>query len=90
MLNKRKIDNLTELDFAKIIASLWAYAGWGNKEYVSDRMLENTGFDELKQQLKNILNGSDPFPKRYDDFFKTVKYIGPAGLTEILALWTII
>lgn len=85
LLDLANFDKFTEFEYKEIIASLWAYAGWGNKEYVASRVLKGMKFDIFKSELKNLLYGSDPLSKRYDRFFEKVKGIGPAGITEILA-----
>ncbi|MEM2180876.1 MAG: hypothetical protein QXP32_08710 [Nitrososphaeria archaeon] len=85
LLSLDNFDKFSELDFRKIVSSLWAYAGFTNKDYVADKILEKTSFDALKSELKNLLYGTEPFAKRYDRFFEKVKGIGPAGVTEILA-----
>ena len=85
LLNKEAIEKLEEPDFRRIIFSLWAYSGWTNKDYVTDRILESTDFNTLRSELKNLLYGDAPLADRYDRFFKKVKGIGPAGITEILA-----
>ncbi|MBO3833138.1 MAG: hypothetical protein FGF51_07145 [Candidatus Brockarchaeota archaeon] len=72
-------------DYRRIIASLWAYAGWTNKDYIADLALKSVGFNTLKAELKNLLYGADPLAKRYDRFFEKLRDIGPAGVTEILA-----
>jgi hypothetical protein len=85
LLNEANIGKLTELDFRQIIASLWAYTGFTNKDYVADRILKSTDFNTIKSELKNLLYGDKPLSIRYDEFFEKVKGIGPAGVTEILA-----
>ncbi|MEM3807386.1 MAG: hypothetical protein QW413_02150 [Nitrososphaerota archaeon] len=85
LLGRDAIEQLSEPDFRHIISSLWAYAGRTNKDYFANRILKNTDFNTLKSELKNLLYGRDPLAKRYDRFFETVKGIGPAGVTEILA-----
>lgn len=85
LLSPDAIEQLTELDFRRIIVSLWAYLGWTNRDYVTDRILKNTDFKIVRSELKNLLYGSEPFSSRYDRFFEKVKGIGPAGITEILA-----
>ena len=69
-LGESAIDQLSELDFRQIVASLWAYAGWTNKDYVADRVLKNTDFNTLKSELKNLLYGTAPLPNRYDRFLR--------------------
>ncbi|MEM3384543.1 MAG: hypothetical protein QXE78_03290 [Nitrososphaeria archaeon] len=85
LLSLDNFDKFSELDFREIVSSLWAYAGFTNKDYVADKILEKTSFEVLKSELKNLLYGTEPFAKRYDRFFEKVKGIGPAGVTEILA-----
>lgn len=85
LLDAASIDQLTELDYRRIIASLWAYAGWTNKDYVASRVLKSTDFNLFKSELRNLLHGDAPLGVRYDKFFERVKGIGPAGVTEILA-----
>jgi hypothetical protein len=48
---------LTEPDFRKIIASLWAFVGWTNKDYVADRVLTYKDVKELRSELKELLYG---------------------------------
>jgi len=85
LLSKDVVEQLSEPDFRRIIASLWAYAGWTNKDYVADRVLKSTDFNTLRSELKKLLYGHDPLAERYDRFFEIVRGIGPAGITEILA-----
>ncbi|MEM3466046.1 MAG: hypothetical protein QXU11_10705 [Thermoproteota archaeon] len=85
LLDAAAIQQLSEPDFRRIIVSLWAYVGWTNKDYVADRILKSTDFNTLRSELKNLLQGAAPLASRYDRFFEKVKYIGPAGVTEILA-----
>lgn len=85
LLDAAAIEQLSEPDFRRMIASLWAYVGWTNKDYVADRILKSTDFNALKSEVKNLLYGTAPFASRYDRFFEKVKFIGPAGVTEILA-----
>ncbi|MBO3842694.1 MAG: hypothetical protein FGF48_09825 [Candidatus Brockarchaeota archaeon] len=85
LLNAAAIEQLSEPDFRRIIVSLWAYVGWTNKDYVADRILKSTDFNTLRSELKNLLYGAAPLASRYDRFFEKVKFIGPAGVTEILA-----
>jgi len=42
-LSEENIEKLTEPDFRKIIASLYAFTGWTNKDYVADRVLADKG-----------------------------------------------
>ena len=87
LLSEENVEGLTEPDFRKIIASLWAYVGWTNKDYVADRVLTYKDIKELRSELKELLYGKDPFPQRYDHFSRSIRGLGPSGLTEILAFF---
>jgi hypothetical protein len=87
LLSEENIEKLTEPDFRKIIASLYAFAGWTNKDYVADRVLADKGIEAVKSELRRLLHGKGPFSERYDHFTKNVRGLGPAGLTEILAFF---
>jgi hypothetical protein len=87
LLSEENVEGLTEPDFRKIIASLWAYVGWTNKDYVADRVLTYKDIKELRSELKELLYGKDPFPQRYDHFSRSVRGLGSSGLTEILAFF---
>jgi len=87
LLSEDSIESLTEPDFRKIIALLWAFVGWTNKDYIADRVLAYKYVEEVKSELRELLYGNGPFPQRYDHFSKSVKGLGPAGLTEILAFF---
>jgi hypothetical protein len=52
LLDRDKIEGLTEPDYRRIIALLWAYTGWTNKDYVAERTLKGMRFDDLKSELK--------------------------------------
>jgi hypothetical protein len=87
LLSEENVEGLTEPDFRKIIASLWEYVGWTNKDYVADRVLTYKDIKELRSELKELLYGKDPFPQRYDHFSRSVRGLGSSGLTEILAFF---
>jgi len=87
LLSEENIEKLTEPDFRKIIASLYAFAGWRNKDYVADRVLADKGIEVVKSELRGLLHGKGPFSERYDHFTRNVRGLGPAGLTEILAFF---
>lgn len=85
LLDVENVEQLSELEIRRIIASLWAYAWWTNKDYVVDRLIKSTDLTTFKSELKNLLYGSASMASRYDKFFEKVKGMGPAGVTEILA-----
>ncbi len=82
---KDKLLAMTEDDFFEYISKLWSMIMWGNKKYVADQLIDDNGFDTLKKQLADLLYGTAPIEKRWDGFLKSVKGIGPATVSELLA-----
>jgi len=85
LLSKSSVDKLTEVELGQILQGLWANAGWTNKTYVANRVLESNDLSLIRSELKNLLWGGEPLEERYDRFRRTVKGLGPAGMTEIMA-----
>ena len=57
---------------------------WGNKQYVVNKLIEDNGFDKLKEELVELLYGKTSLEKRWDSFLKSVKGLGPASMSELL------
>jgi len=55
ILSPQGIEQMTELEFGKLISSLWAFTMWGNKSYLVDKLLTDNEFDDLKRKLNNLL-----------------------------------
>ena len=87
LLSEENIDGLTESDIRKIIASLWAYNMWTNKFYAANRVLQSKDIEGIRSELRELLYGRAPFPQRYDRFSRSVRGLGPSGLTEMLAFF---
>jgi len=81
---KERIISMTEENFYDYISKLWAMLIWGNKQYVVDKMIADNGFDTLKRELSELIWGTAPIIKRWDNFLKNVKGFGPAMISEIL------
>lgn len=82
--NGEKLLKMTEDDFLEYISKLWSMLIWGNKKYVVDKLIADNGFDNLKKQLVELLYGNTSIEKRWDDFLKSVKGMGPATISELL------
>ena len=80
-----KIQNMTEDEFVEYIGKLWSMIVWGNKKYIADRILELNGFKKIKKYLIDLLYGSDTIEKRWDDFYKNIKQVGPSSMSELLS-----
>ena len=79
-----KLLAMTEEDFFEYISKLWSMIMWGNKKYVADQLIADNGLDVLKKQLAELLYGAAPIEKRWTNFLKSVKGIGPATISELL------
>lgn len=76
--------NMSEEQLYDYIAPLWAMAMWGNKYYQIDNIIEANGMDLLRKQFANLIYGTSPIEKRWDEFRSKVKGIGPAIMSELL------
>ena len=82
-----KLLTMTEDDFYKYISRLWAMIIWGNKKFVVDKIIADNGFDNVKKQLAELLFGSNDIIKRWDNFLKKIKGMGPATISELLSYY---
>lgn len=58
--------------------------GWTNKEYIADRLIENTDLSSLRWELKNLLYRSVSPASSCDRFLEKMKDMGQADVTDIL------
>jgi hypothetical protein len=86
MGSHEKIKNFTEKDFHELIERLWALEFWRNKSYKVNKLIKDNGLDKLKTAFINLLYSEQPIAKRWDDFRKSIKGLGPSSLSEILTL----
>lgn len=82
--DRGKLLKMTEEDFFNLLSPLWAMGMWGNKHYKIDSMIEDNSIELLRSQFANLLYGSDTLAKRWDEFRKKIKGIGPGIMSEIL------
>jgi len=86
MGNPEKIKNFTEKDLHELIEKLWALEFWRNKAYKVNRLIKDNGLDRLKTAFVSLLYSEEPIAKKWDDFRKSIKGLGPSSLSEILTL----
>jgi hypothetical protein len=86
MGSPEKINNFTEEDLHELIEKLWALEFWRNKAYKVNKLIKDNGLDKLKTAFINLLYSEQPIAKRWDDFRKSIKGLGPSSLSEILTL----
>ena len=82
---KERIINMSSDEFVEYIGKLWSMIVWGNKKYIADKIIEINGFDMVKKYLIDLLYGNNDIEKRWDDFYKNIKQIGPSSMSEILS-----
>jgi hypothetical protein len=86
MGSPEKIENFTEKDLHELIEKLWALEFWRNKAYKVNKLIADNGLNKLKTAFINLLYSEQPIAKKWDDFRKSIKGLGPSSLSEILAL----
>lgn len=82
---KAKLLAMTEDAFVEYLSRLWSMLMWGNKRFLANKLIADNGFDMLKKQLAELLYGSIPVEKRWHNFLKSVKGIGPSTMSELLS-----
>lgn len=76
---------MTQDEFVEYIGKLWSMIVWGNKKYIADKIIELNGFENIKNRLIDLLYGSSDIVKRWDEFYKNIKQIGPSTMSELLS-----
>jgi len=79
-----KISELSEVELLEIVNLLWSNRGWSNKQYVVQKLIVDNGIESLRQEMRRLLDTSEPAGKRYSRFLDRVKNWGPAATTEML------
>lgn len=82
---RERLFAMTEEDFHEYVAKLWAMLIWGNKRYVTDKLIEDNGLDQLRKELADLVWGEAPIADRWDRFRNQIKGMGPAMMSEILS-----
>ncbi len=85
LLSPEGLSHMTELDFGQVISSLWASQVWGDKAYLVGKLIYENSLPVLKEQLRRLLWGKGDLAARFDVFRKTIKGLGAASITEIVA-----
>lgn len=82
---EERIHKMNEDEFVEYIGKLWSMIVWGNKKYIADKIIKLNGFDKIKDMLIKLLYGTSDIEKRWDNFCKNVKQIGPSSMSELLS-----
>lgn len=81
---KDKILQMQQEDFEEYIGKLWAMLIWGNKKYVTDKMVTDHSLNTVKKELAELVWGERLVEERWDRFRSKIKGMGPAMISEIL------
>jgi len=80
-----KIKMMTIEELYEYISNLWSMVIWGNKKYIVDKVVNENGFDNLKDHLVDLIYGECPIEKRWDKFLAEIKGFGPSTVSELLS-----
>jgi hypothetical protein len=84
-LTKDRILQMDEADILALVTQLWATQFWKNQQYILDKIISSNGLENLRKALADLLCGQSDISARYDYFLASIKYLGPASVTEMLA-----
>jgi hypothetical protein len=84
-MTKEKILQMDEADILALVTQLWATQFWRNQQYILDKIISSNGLENLRKALADLLCGESSISARYDHFLNSIKYLGPASVTEMLA-----
>jgi hypothetical protein len=79
-----KLAKMTKDDLTEYLSKLWAMRIWGNKQYVVDQLIADNTLPSLVEHLTDLVWSSAALEKRWDNFRKHIKGMGPAMMSEIL------
>jgi hypothetical protein len=71
-------------DIYDYLSKLWAMLIWGNKHYIVDKIIEDNSIEKFKKQLAQLVWGKADIEERWELFRKSIKWMGPAMISEIL------
>lgn len=85
-LTKEELLSMDEAKAQTLIANLWATQFWKNQQYILEKIIADNSLDKLRTEFAELLCGSASIGERYARFLSNVKGLGPASITEMLAL----
>ena len=68
-----KIASMSEDDVYDYLSKLWAMLIWGNKHYVVDKIIEQNGLDNFRNNLCDLVWGESDIEVRWDSFRQNIK-----------------
>ncbi|MCX6265739.1 MAG: hypothetical protein NTW16_00045 [Bacteroidetes bacterium] len=80
-------EKILAMDYEEVysyLSRLWAMIIWGNKRYVTDKIIADNGLENFRKNLNKLVWGKDDVEIRWNNFRKEIKGMGPAMISEIL------
>ncbi len=84
-LTRDRVLQMDEADILALITQLWATQFWKNQQYILDKIISSNGLEKLRKALAELLCAQSSIPDRYEHFLESIKHLGPASVTEMLA-----
>jgi hypothetical protein len=73
-LSSENLVKMTEDEFIELYKKLWASNMWRNKDwYIRNKLINHNGLGKIKQELKNLLYGSEDFVLKYNNFIHIMR-----------------
>lgn len=82
---KERIKEMTEDEFVEYIGKLWSMIVWGKKKYIANKIIETSGFDNIKNMLIDLLYSYEAIEERWDKFYKAKTRLGASNMSELLS-----
>ena len=81
--NETAIADILDNSVSGAATEIELYFDWDNRRMI----IADNGFDNVKKQLAELLFGASDIIKRWDNFLKKIKGMGPATISELLSYY---
>jgi hypothetical protein len=80
-----RLQEMSAEELLEYLSRLWAMLIWGNKAYVIDKLIADNGLAVVRNELARLIWSEGAIEQRWDRFRKSIKGVGPAMMSELLA-----
>ncbi len=85
LVKKDRLTRLDETGLQALIGTLWSFRFWRNADYILESALA-VGLPQVKEQLHDLLYGTDDIALRYDRLFGSPIQFDTAAISELLSV----
>jgi len=85
LVKKDRLARLDDTGLQALIGTLWSFRFWRNADYVLESALA-LGLPKVKEQLHDLLYGTDDIVLRYDRLFDSPIQFDTAAISELLSV----